>query len=226
MWFNFQRSVHPHVAGRGGPRWPDHLKENVPVPEENTSLSSSLNRRAFLGVGLTAAAALLVPERVAAALEAPVRRRSAERELALFNIHTGERLTTTYCCDGEYQPAALQQIDFILRDFRANQIKPIDPALLDLLSELQGTLGCDSPYHVISGYRSPETNAMLRVRGGANSGVASGSMHVLGKAIDIRVPGVKLADLREAARSLKLGGVGFYPASNFVHVDTGRVRYW
>jgi uncharacterized protein YcbK (DUF882 family) len=196
------------------------------MPEEKTPLSSRLNRRAFLGLGATAAAALVVPSPAVAALAPPTRRTRAERVLTFFNTHTGERLTATYCCEGVYQPEALQKINFILRDFRANEVKPIDPALLDLLDELQGTLGSDSPYHVISGYRSARTNAVLRSRGGTRSGVASGSMHVLGKAIDIRLPGVKLADLREAARSLKLGGVGFYPSSNFVHVDTGRVRYW
>jgi uncharacterized protein YcbK (DUF882 family) len=98
--------------------------------------------------------------------------------------------------------------------------------LLDLLSELGATLETDQPFHIISGYRSPHTNGMLRARGGAQTGVASGSLHMVGKAIDIRVPGVKLEKLRAAATSLKLGGVGYYPSSNFVHVDTGRVRYW
>ena len=194
------------------------------MPEENTALLPGLNRRRFLGLGVATAAALL-PNRVHAST-APAGRRVPERALTLFHTHTGERLTTTYCCDGLYQPEALKQIDFILRDFRVDEIKPIDPRLLDLLHELQGTLGSDSPYHVISGYRSPQTNAMLRARGGTDSGVASGSLHMVGKAIDIRLPGVKLDHLREAARSLKLGGVGFYPSSNFVHVDTGRVRYW
>ena len=114
----------------------------------------------------------------------------------------------------------------MLRDFRQNEVKPIDPQLLDLLFELGGTLETDQPFHVISGYRSPHTNQMLRERGGSDTGVATKSLHMVGKAIDIRVPGVKLDDLRAAAKSLKLGGVGFYPSSNFVHLDTGRVRYW
>ena len=96
----------------------------------------------------------------------------------------------------------------------------------DLLHELGGTLETDQPYHIISGYRSPQTNAMLRERGGSHAGVASQSLHMVGKAIDIRLPGVTLDHLRSAAASLKRGGVGFYPSSNFVHVDTGRVRYW
>jgi uncharacterized protein YcbK (DUF882 family) len=120
----------------------------------------------------------------------------------------------------------LKDINVLLRDFRVNQIKPIDPALLDLLFRLNGELGTDQPFHVISGYRTPETNAMLQERGGAHSGVATHSLHIDGKAIDIRVPGIKLEHLRDKAKGLKIGGVGFYPGSNFVHVDTGRVRYW
>jgi uncharacterized protein YcbK (DUF882 family) len=123
-------------------------------------------------------------------------------------------------------PAALSSVNTLLRDFRVNQVKPIDPELLDVLFELNGTLATAQPFHVISGYRSPQTNNMLHERGGAKSGVATHSLHMEGKAIDIRVPGVQLEHLRDAAKSLKAGGVGFYPGSNFVHVDTGRVRYW
>jgi uncharacterized protein YcbK (DUF882 family) len=182
----------------------------------------NVNRRSFLGFGALATAAALVPGRAAAA-PAPRRR---ERVLSFFNTHTGERLKTAYCCDGEYQHEALQAINHILRDFRQNEVKPIDPHLLDLLHELAGTLETEQPYHVISGYRSPATNTLLRERGGAHTGVASKSLHMVGKAVDIRVPGVKLDHLRGAARLLKLGGVGYYPSSNFVHVDTGRVRHW
>jgi uncharacterized protein YcbK (DUF882 family) len=180
-----------------------------------------LNRRSFLGFGALATAAALVPSRAhAATAKAP------ERILSFFHTHTGERLKIAYCCGGVYQPEALTDLNHLLRDFRTGDVKPIDPKLFDLLHELGGTLETDRPYHVISGYRSPITNAMLRERGGAHSGVASHSLHMVGKAIDIRVPGIPLDDLRRAARSLKLGGVGFYPASNFVHVDIGRVRYW
>lgn len=184
-----------------------------------------LGRRAFLGFGAVAAAAALSPLKASAA-PAPAASKAALRTLSLFNTHTGERLKTAYCCDGKYEPAALEQINHILRDFRANEVRPIDPALLDLLHELGGTLETDQPFHIISGYRSPHTNQMLRTRGGADTGVASRSLHMVGKAIDIRVPGVALDHLRGAARSLKIGGVGYYPSSNFVHVDTGRVRFW
>jgi uncharacterized protein YcbK (DUF882 family) len=152
--------------------------------------------------------------------------RAPERVLSFFHTHTGERLKVAYCCGGEYQAARLKEVNHILRDFRVNETKAIEPRLLDLLYELGGTLGTDQPFHVISGYRSPQTNTMLRERGGATTGVASHSLHTVGQAIDIRVPGVKIGDLRDAARSLKIGGVGFYPDLNFVHVDVGRVRFW
>ena len=181
----------------------------------------SFNRRSFLGYGALATAAAMVPGRAQAAVS-----KRPERVLSLFHTHTGERLKIAYCCDGIYQPEALSQLNHLLRDFRVDQEKPIDPKLFDLLHELGGTLETDQPYHIISGYRSALTNAMLRERGGVHAGVASSSLHMVGKAIDIRLPGVKLNHLRSAAASLKLGGVGFYPSSDFVHVDTGRVRYW
>jgi uncharacterized protein YcbK (DUF882 family) len=191
-------------------------------------MSSQLSRRAFLGFGAVAAASALLPAR-AFASAAPAAAKASlamERELSFFHTHTGERLSLAYCSGGEYVAPALKNINVLLRDFRANQVKPIDPALLDLLFELNGALGTDQPFHVISGYRTPETNAMLQERGGAHSGVATHSLHIDGKAIDIRVPGIELEHLRDTAKSLRIGGVGFYPASNFVHVDTGRVRYW
>jgi len=190
-------------------------------------MPSQLSRRSFLGLGATAAVAALVPSRVFAAVApAAPAALALERGLSFFHTHTGERLSTAYCTGGDYLAPALRDINVLLRDFRVNQIKPIDPGLLDMLFELNGVLGTDQPFHVISGYRSPNTNAMLQDRGGARSGVASHSLHMDGKAIDIRVPGIKLAHLRDSAKSLKIGGVGFYPGSNFVHVDTGRVRYW
>ena len=191
--------------------------------DQNGESRTALHRRAFIGFGAAAAAAALSPLRAHAATPA---KKAAVRSLSFFNTHTGERLKSTYCCDGKYEPAALNEINHILRDWRVDQVKPIDPRLLDLLHELSGTLETDSPFHLISGDRSPVTNATLRTKGGSHTGVATQSLHMVGKAIDIRVPGVKLDHLRGAARSLKLGGVGYYPSSNFVHVDTGRVRFW
>ena len=189
-----------------------------------------LNRRSFLGLGAAATAAALVPGRAQAATAAAPAAAGVttkrDRILSLFHTHPGDRLKLAYCCDGQYQPEALAQFNHLLRDFRVNEERAVDPQLFDLLHELGGTLETDQPYHIISGYRSPHTNAMLRERGGNHTGVASQSLHMVGKAIDIRLPGVKLDHLRSAAASLKRGGVGFYPSSNFVHVDTGRVRYW
>ena len=185
----------------------------------------TLNRRAFLGLGVATAATALVPSRVQAAVR-PESAKAPERVLSFFNTHTGERVRTAYCCGGKYQPQALEELNYIMRDFRANAVKPIDPRVYDLLHELGGTLETDAPFHIISGYRSPQTNALLRQRGGASTGVASHSLHMVGQAIDIRVPGIRLEQLRNAARALKIGGVGFYPDLNFVHVDVGRVRYW
>jgi uncharacterized protein YcbK (DUF882 family) len=190
--------------------------------------SERLSRRSFLGIGVAAATGALLSGRAveAATVADAAVSTTPDRTLSFFHTHTSERLTTAYCCNGEYVAKELTGIDYLLRDFRVNQIKSIDPRLLDLLYELNNRLGTDQPFHVISGYRTPETNAMLHERGGAHSGVATHSLHMDGKAIDIRVPGIKLEHLRETAKALRVGGVGYYPASNFVHVDTGRVRYW
>jgi uncharacterized protein YcbK (DUF882 family) len=181
-------------------------------------------RRSFLGLGAAAVGAALLPAPAYATAGEVAQKPS--RVLSFFNIHTNERLTAAYWSAGVYNPEALERINTLLRDYRANEIKAIDKSLLDLLHELHAALGVEQPFHVISGYRSPQTNAMLRARGGKDSGVASGSLHMEGKAIDIRVPGIDLDELRRAARALKRGGVGYYPSSNFVHVDTGRVRFW
>jgi uncharacterized protein YcbK (DUF882 family) len=205
------------------PRWTSLPDPTMPMSERN-----QLSRRTFLGFGAVAAVSALLPARVFAGAAAPrgTGTLAPERGLSFFHTHTGERLSTAYCAGGEYMAPALKDVNVLLRDFRVNAVKPIDPALLDLLFELNGALGTDQPFHVISGYRTPETNAMLQERGGSQSGVATHSLHIEGKAIDIRVPGITLEHLRDSARSLKIGGVGFYPGSNFVHVDTGRVRYW
>jgi uncharacterized protein YcbK (DUF882 family) len=145
------------------------------------------------------------------------------RSLKFYALHTGESLNTTYWEDGHYIPGELDRINHILRDFRANEVKPIDPKLLDLLTQIQYRLSTSEAFQVISGYRSPVTNAMLH----ANSeGVAVHSLHIDGKAIDISVPGRSLEQLRGAAMAQQSGGVGYYPRTGFVHVDTGRVRFW
>jgi uncharacterized protein YcbK (DUF882 family) len=211
--------VSPAVAGIPD----DTLQNDMKLTPKNLSGRGDLSRRQFVALGALAASSLLVPRSLQAAVAAPP---GGEKELSFFHTHTNETLQTAYCCDGQYQPAALAQVNHFLRDFRVNEEHPIDPKLLDLLFALGTELQTRDRYHVISGYRSPETNSMLRERGGEQTGVAVHSLHMVGKAIDIRVPSVPLAELRKAATSLKLGGVGFYPNSNFVHVDVGRVRYW
>ena len=148
-----------------------------------------------------------------------------ERELSFYHTHTGKRLKVVYWRDGDYVPSALDDINNFLSDFRTGDIVDMDPALLDIIYDVRASLGSDGTYQVISAYRSLKTNDMLRGRS-ANSGVARKSQHVLGKAIDVRLEGVKTADLRDAAIALKRGGVGYYEASDFVHMDTGRVRRW
>jgi len=166
------------------------------------------------GAGL-AGAGLVAPPALAAA--------TAPRSLSLYNLHTGESLKATYFEDGAYLPDAIEAMDHLLRDFRTGEAHPIAPGLLDLVSTLRGRLESEQTVHVISGYRSPKTNAILRER---SHGVAAHSLHMEGMAMDIRVPGVELAHLRDAALDLRRGGVGYYPDSDFVHVDIGRVRRW
>jgi uncharacterized protein YcbK (DUF882 family) len=147
------------------------------------------------------------------------------RSIDLHNIHTGEHLSVDYWADGAYVPDALAAINKILRDFRTGDIQPIETNLLDTLVRLHGKLDTRKPFEVISGYRSPATNAALHARS-EESGVAVKSLHMQGMAVDIRVPGRPLILLRNAALSERAGGVGYYPQSDFVHVDVGRVRRW
>ena len=168
---------------------------------------------------------LLATLAAAPALAAPAWLRAAppSRGLRLQNLHTGEALAVDYAAGGRYLDDALAEVNQVLRDFRTGDVGPIDPTLLDLLHALAERTGTRQPFQVISGYRSPATNAALHQR---SSGVATHSLHMEGRAIDIRLADVALPTLRDAALSLQLGGVGFYPGSNFVHVDTGRVRRW
>ena len=147
----------------------------------------------------------------------------APRVLRFEHLHTGEKLCVEYFAAGGYLPDALGAVNHLLRDFRTGDVGAIDAALLDQLHELDRLTAGGRPFQVISGYRSPATNQMLRERSG---GVASNSLHMRGQAIDIRLAGVPLATLHDAALALRAGGVGYYPASDFVHVDTGRVRAW
>ena len=180
-----------------------------------------LHRRTFLKAGLTLSASLALPLPSLASL---AKKGERERSLSLHNTHTGESLQSViYWADGDYLPEALTDINHLLRDHRTNTVKPIDPKLFDLLFALGKKIDSQRPYQIISGYRSPETNRRLRQ---ASSGVAKKSFHLAGRAADIRLPGCKLSHLRRVALNLRAGGVGYYPRSNFIHVDTGPLRNW
>jgi uncharacterized protein YcbK (DUF882 family) len=159
-----------------------------------------------VGLGGAARAALLAP-----------------RSLSLLNLHTGETLSATFFENGAYVPDAMAALNHLLRDFRTGDAHAMAPGLLDLVSSLGAKLESKPVIQVISGYRSPKTNAALHAK---SEGVATHSLHMDGMAMDIRIPGVQLAHLRDAALSMRRGGVGYYPASDFVHVDVGRVRRW
>lgn len=177
-----------------------------------------VSRRSFLGLGLGAAAASLFASPIEAAVRA-----MPERALSLYNTHTGEWLKTVYWAEGKYRAKALTQVNRLLRDHRSGDVHPIDPRLLDMMAAMHRKFGGKGAVHIISGYRSPATNALLA---SATDGVAHNSLHMTGKAVDIRIPGASVRRVGKAARLLRIGGVGMYPSSGFVHIDTGRVRTW
>ena len=210
-----------------------------------------LSRRRFLGWGVLAAGMSLIPQSADArrrifqpprkppprkplqALISPETRprrslfqpviNPPEKAVALYNTHTGESVNAVYWFRGHYLPEAMSAVDRVLRDHRTDEIKPIDPQLLDLLHAMSGELECSHPFYVISAYRSPATNAYLRFM---SRRVAEHSLHMDGKAIDLRIPGWASHTVRRVAMELRMGGVGYYPRSDFVHVDVGPVRYW
>ena len=145
------------------------------------------------------------------------------RRVAFHNLHTGDMFNEVYWERGAYVPDALAEAQRALRDWRNGEEHFMDPRLFDVMHGIHQKLETSAPFQIISGYRSPQTNAMLHAR---SEGVASHSQHMLGKASDIRVEGIELANLHKAALSMKAGGVGYYPVSNFVHVDVARVRTW
>ena len=179
---------------------------------------SPLRRKILLGGAATVGLSLFPTLSFASQFE------NTPRKLALNNLHTGEELQTEYFNGRGYQNTELAKLNHLCRDFRRNESIAMDTGLFDQLSAIQKVIGCDTQVQIISGYRSPATNEMLR--GKSHGGVAKKSMHMLGKAMDFRLEGVPLDEVRKAALSLKAGGVGYYPGSNFVHIDTGRVRFW
>ena len=179
-----------------------------------------ISRRRFLKLGTLMAAGLAMPK-VLYATPRPDER--GQRLLKFYNTRTRERLEVCYCRDGHYDQNAIKAVNTILRDHRTDEVHPIDLRLLDLLHAIRTKVGQDSCLHIISGYRSPATNAMLRHR---SNGVARKSLHMKGFAADIRIPEIRTRALRKIALAMRQGGVGYYPKSDFVHVDIGLVRTW
>ncbi|MGD8702106.1 MAG: DUF882 domain-containing protein [Desulfosarcina sp.] len=180
---------------------------------------SHCSRRDFIKIGSGLLSTCLLPSAGWSALSPD----NSHRTLSFYNTHTREELVTCYFKNGAYCPDAMGRINHILRDHRTGDIKAIDPQLMDLLNSVIRELDCSGPFHILSGYRSPQTNDRLRKQ---KSGVAKSSYHVLGRAIDIRLPGCDTRHLRNACLDLKLGGVGYYPRYDFVHLDTGSYRIW
>jgi uncharacterized protein YcbK (DUF882 family) len=180
------------------------------LPARRTAFKAGLGIAVGLSVSNAAMARRLLPK-------------GGSRELSLLNLHTGEKLRAEYWHNGRYVPDAMHAISVVLRDHRNNSIHPIDPRMLEIIHLMHGQLRSRAPFNVISGYRSPETNALMHE---VSAGVAAHSLHMDGMAIDIRLPGVALGALKREAAALELGGVGYYPADDFVHVDCGPVRHW
>lgn len=178
-----------------------------------------MNRRIFLSSAAAIAGSSIAPMTLANLSPTT----DIEKELHLYNIHTGEFVKTTFQQSGRYDQQGLDQLDHLLRDHRSGESTLISRTLLDDIHTLQQLFKPNQAIEIISGYRSPKTNEKLRAMG---HGVAKRSLHMQGKAIDIRIPGVNLRQVRKAALALKSGGVGYYPKSGFIHLDVGRVRQW
>ncbi|WP_246294222.1 YcbK family protein [Desulfobacter latus] len=183
------------------------------IPDQN--FKKKISRRAFLLASTQAVMGMVIPSSVLAISSPP-------RPLRFYHTHTGERISINYS-PKTYTGSMRERIEYFFRDFRTGEVHSIDPNLLDVLSTIQHACGSRSSYEVISGYRSPETNAWLRKK---SSGVAKKSYHMKGMALDIRLAGLDTKRLRNLAIKYNSGGVGFYPESDFIHIDTGNKRSW
>lgn len=194
------------------------------MSEAPSSLSQPMVRRDVLKAGLTlSAAAMLSAGMASPALALPD---AGAYKIAFKNLHTEETFAGTYRVGNKYLPEAFERINWVLRDFRCNEIHPIDPRIIDIISIVHRMTGSSQPYGIISGYRSPSTNAHLREAGGRRTGVAKKSLHMVGQAIDVRLPDYSTAQLKKLAVKLHAGGVGYYRRSDFVHMDSGDFRTW
>lgn len=187
----------------------------------NVDTENSPSRRLFLkGFACVAATTMMGAPGIAQAAKGNF---YSSRKLAFHNLHTEEKLSLTYFDHGHYVPDAVHDLSYLLRDHRSGDAHAMDPELFNILDDLQTALGGNKTFQVISGYRSPATNRMLNK---TSSGVAKKSLHMQGKAIDIRVVGVDSRLVQKAAIKMARGGVGYYRKSDFVHIDTGNVRHW
>ncbi len=185
------------------------------------SVEQTMERRGFLKAGLTLSAVGFLSATCAKpALALP---EGGAYSVAFRNEHTNETFSGVYRVGNRYLPEAFERINYVLRDFRQNEVFPIDPRVVDIVSIVHRATGSTQPYSVLSGYRSPKTNAMLRHESG---GVAKHSLHMAGQAIDVRMPNVKTSRIHDLATKLHAGGVGYYSRSNFVHMDSGAYRTW
>jgi uncharacterized protein YcbK (DUF882 family) len=179
-----------------------------------------LDRRNILKMGLVGILASVTPLLASAPAKAA---NFSSWRVSFRQSHTGESFSGVYRVGNRYLPEAFDRLNYVLRDFRTDEVFPMDPRVLDIMCLLQQKVGGGRPLEVLSGYRSPQTNNTLRH---VSTGVARNSFHMYGQALDIRVKGYSTSKLRSMAKGLKAGGVGYYPKSDFVHVDTGQIRSW
>ena len=187
----------------------------------NVDDNGFIDRRGVLKAGVMGAAAMAIP--MIGAGEAHARTGNGSWRVSFKQAHTGETFSGTYRVGNRYLPEAFERLNYVLRDFRTGEVFPMDPRVVDILSMIQSRSKSSEPFQILSAYRSPKTNTNLR---NASNGVAKNSFHMYGQALDIRNPNVSTKRVRNIAQGLKAGGVGYYPRSSFIHIDTGTVRSW
>jgi uncharacterized protein YcbK (DUF882 family) len=204
-------------------KFPTILKRGYMTSQTKGFDASSVSRRKFLGFGAVATVGALSATSIIPSASAAIVRNEGARKVSFRNSHTGEMFSGVYRVGDKYLPDAFDRINIVLRDFRTNELFPIDPRVIDIVYTVHGMTQQSEPFEILSGYRCPKTNSMLRAGSG---GVAKNSLHMTGQAIDLRLPGFNTKRIRDLAVSLMAGGVGYYAKSNFVHMDTGDVRSW
>lgn len=189
--------------------------------QQNTDENLRQQRRNFIKMGMAGAIGSMIP--MMSVSQSLAANKNSTWKIAFRHAHTGESFSGVYRVGDKYLPEAFERMNYVLRDFRTKEVFPMDPHVIDILALIHKKMNAAEPYQILSGYRSPKTNAMLSRK---TNGVATNSFHMYGQAIDIRLPSYSTRKMRNIARGLEAGGVGYYPRSNFVHVDTGKVRAW